>query len=190
MTDGAFCAWLLECVSLPTGQERRALTESGEVRNRAEIARREGITGARVTQIMALLRLARDIQQDIFALPCTAERPAVSERVLRPITLVEDLDDQRLRFRRLLAHRYERASLILTSNKSFLDWGEIFNDRVLATAILDRLLHHATTINIKGESFRLKDKRKRGSCEEPYPSSPRNWRSHKRPDRPRPQGTL
>jgi len=62
----------------------------------------------------------------------------------------------------LLARRYERASLILTSNKSFLDWGEIFNDQVLATAILDRLLHHATTINIKGESYRLKEKRKAG----------------------------
>ncbi len=52
--------------------------------------------------------------------------------------------------------------LILTSNKSFLDWGEIFNDQVLVTAILDRLLHHATTLNIKGESFRLREKRKAG----------------------------
>src|SRR5574341_473579 len=45
-------------------------------------------------------------------------------------------------FFRLLVRRYERASLIVTSNKSFLDWGEVFNDQVLATAILDRLLHH------------------------------------------------
>jgi DNA replication protein DnaC len=65
-------------------------------------------------------------------------------------------------FFRLLVRRYERASLILTSNKSFLDWGEIFNDQVLATAILDRLLHHATTLNIKGESYRLKEKRRSG----------------------------
>jgi DNA replication protein DnaC len=63
---------------------------------------------------------------------------------------------------RLLTRRYERASLILTSNKSFVDWGEIFNDQVLATAILDRLLHHSTTLNIKGESYRLKEKRKAG----------------------------
>ena len=48
------------------------------------------------------------------------------------------------------------------TNKSFLDWGEVFGDPVLATAILDRLLHHATTINIKGESYRLKEKRKAG----------------------------
>jgi DNA replication protein DnaC len=65
-------------------------------------------------------------------------------------------------FFRLIVRRYERASLIVTSNKSFLDWGEIFNDHVLATAILDRLLHHATTLNIKGESYRLKEKKKAG----------------------------
>lgn len=65
-------------------------------------------------------------------------------------------------FFRLLTRRYERASLVITSNKSFVDWGELFGDHVLATAILDRLLHHATTINIKGESYRLKEKRKAG----------------------------
>ncbi len=70
-------------------------------------------------------------------------------------------DDASLFFR-LLVRRYERASLIITSNKSYLDWGEVFGDQVLATAILDRLLHHATTLNIKGESYRLKEKRKAG----------------------------
>jgi len=65
-------------------------------------------------------------------------------------------------FFRLVVRRYERASLIVTSNKSFLDWGEVFNDPVLATAILDRLLHYSTTLNIKGESYRLREKRKAG----------------------------
>ena len=65
-------------------------------------------------------------------------------------------------FFRLVVRRYERASLIVTSNKSFLDWGETFNDPVLATAILDRLLHYSTTVNIKGESYRLKEKRRAG----------------------------
>ena len=63
---------------------------------------------------------------------------------------------------RLIARRYEKACTILTSNKGFVDWGEVFSDQVIATAILDRLLHHATTLNIKGESFRLKEKRKAG----------------------------
>lgn len=70
-------------------------------------------------------------------------------------------------FFRILARRYEKASLVLTSNKSFLDWGEIFGDQILATAILDRLLHHATTLNIKGESYRLKDRRKAGLLGKP-----------------------
>lgn len=70
--------------------------------------------------------------------------------------------DEASLFFRLVTRRYERASLILTSNKSFVDWGEILGDRVMAAAILDRLLHHATTINIKGESYRLKEKRKAG----------------------------
>jgi hypothetical protein len=45
-----------------------------------------------------------------------------------------------------LVHRYERASLVVTSNKSFVDWGEVFTDQILATAILDRLLHQATIV--------------------------------------------
>lgn len=65
-------------------------------------------------------------------------------------------------FFRLLSRRYEKASMIITSNKSFVDWGEIFNDQVLATAILDRLLHHSTVLNIKGESYRLREKKKAG----------------------------
>jgi DNA replication protein DnaC len=61
-----------------------------------------------------------------------------------------------------VSRRYERGSIILTSNKSYGEWGEIFSDHALATAILDRLLHHSATISIRGESYRLKDKRKAG----------------------------
>jgi len=62
----------------------------------------------------------------------------------------------------LVSRRYQRGSIILTSNKSYGDWGDIFADPVLAAAILDRLLHHSTTINIRGQSYRLRDKRKAG----------------------------
>lgn len=65
-------------------------------------------------------------------------------------------------FFQLVTARYERGSTILTSNKSFGDWGSTFGDAVLATAVLDRLLHHATVINIKGDSYRLKERRKAG----------------------------
>jgi DNA replication protein DnaC len=74
-------------------------------------------------------------------------------------------------FFRLVVRRYERASLIVTSNKSFLDWGDVFNDPVLATAILDRLLHYSTTLNIKGESYRLKEKRRAGLLGRPKPTT-------------------
>lgn len=55
-----------------------------------------------------------------------------------------------------------QKSTIVTSNKSFGQWGEIFPDSVLATALLDRLLHHGITINIRGESYRLKNRREAG----------------------------
>ncbi len=58
----------------------------------------------------------------------------------------------------LVSRRYQRGSIILTSNKSFNEWGDIFPDPILAGALLDRLLHHAVTINIRGNSYRLKDK--------------------------------
>lgn len=59
--------------------------------------------------------------------------------------------------------RYQaHKSIIVTSNKSFGQWDEIFPDSVLATALLDRLLHHATTINIRGESYRLRHRRNAG----------------------------
>jgi DNA replication protein DnaC len=65
-------------------------------------------------------------------------------------------------FFQLVSARYERGSVILTSNKSYGEWGSIFGDPIIATAILDRLLHHATTVNIRGESYRLKERRKAG----------------------------
>lgn len=65
-------------------------------------------------------------------------------------------------FFRLLNRRYEKASIFLTSNKGGADWGEMFGENVLATAILERPLHHSTTLNIKGESYLLKEKRKAG----------------------------
>ena len=65
-------------------------------------------------------------------------------------------------FFQLISRRYERGPMILTSNQSFGSWGDVFGDRVIASAILDRILHHATTISIRGDSYRLKDKLKSG----------------------------
>jgi DNA replication protein DnaC len=75
-------------------------------------------------------------------------------------------------FFQLVSARYERGSIILTSNKSYGDWGSIFGDPIIATAILDRLLHHSTTINIRGESYRLKDRRRAGLLSRPEDQQP------------------
>ncbi len=58
----------------------------------------------------------------------------------------------------LVSARYERASLIVTSNKPFSAWGEIFGDEVVAAAMIDRLVHHAEILALKGDSYRLRDK--------------------------------
>ena len=60
----------------------------------------------------------------------------------------------------LVSYRYEKCSTIFTSNKSFSDWGEVLGDQVMASAVLDRVLHHSIVVNIKGDSYRLKDRRK------------------------------
>ncbi len=75
-------------------------------------------------------------------------------------------------FFQLVSARYERGSIILTSNKSYGDWGSIFGDPIIATAILDRLLHHSTTINIRGESYRLKERRRAGLLPRPEDQPP------------------
>ena len=64
-------------------------------------------------------------------------------------------------FYEIISKRYEKGSLIITSNKSFDDWGSIFHDRILATAILDRIVHHCHLILIKGDSFRMKQQKQK-----------------------------
>ena len=58
----------------------------------------------------------------------------------------------------LVSARYERASLIVTSNKPFSAWGEIFGDDAVAVAMIDRLVHHAEILSLKGDSYRLQGK--------------------------------
>lgn len=64
-------------------------------------------------------------------------------------------------FFQLISRRYERGSIVLTTNKAFDEWGEVFSDDVIASAILDRLLHYSHIIAINGPSYRIKDKMKK-----------------------------
>jgi DNA replication protein DnaC len=65
-------------------------------------------------------------------------------------------------FFQLVARRYEKGAMVITTNQVVTQWGAVFGDEVLAAAILDRLLHHSFTLMIQGESYRLKQKRKAG----------------------------
>ena len=66
-------------------------------------------------------------------------------------------------FFQFVSSRYEKHSTIYTSNKSFSEWGEVLGDTVMASAVLDRILHHCTVVNIRGESYRLKERKKLGN---------------------------
>ncbi len=82
--------------------EWQELLKSGEAANQAEIARQEGLTRARVTQIMAMLRLVPEIQMHVLSMPDSIRRPAVTERALRPISRLESIGDQLTRFHDLI----------------------------------------------------------------------------------------
>jgi DNA replication protein DnaC len=70
-------------------------------------------------------------------------------------------------FFQLVSRRYEKGAILLTSNRSVGEWGAVFGDPVVATAILDRLLHHSHVITIRGDSYRLKEKRRSGLLQKP-----------------------
>lgn len=74
-------------------------------------------------------------------------------------------------FFQLVSARYERGSIVLTSNKSYADWGTVFGETTIASAILDRLLHHSVTLNIRGESYRLKERKRAGLLSSPMSKS-------------------
>jgi DNA replication protein DnaC len=117
-----------------------------------------------------------DLVRRLRAAEATGRFPRQLQAYLRPAVLVVDevgylpLDraDANLAFQ-LISRRYERGSIILTSNKSFAEWGTVLGDDVLATAILDRLLHHCDVIAINGPSYRLKDRMNLVTGGEPMP---------------------
>ena len=73
-------------------------------------------------------------------------------------------------FFQLVSRRYEKGSILITSNRSVGEWGGVFGDPVVATAILDRLLHHSTVITIRGDSYRLREKRRSGLLQKAGPA--------------------
>ena len=70
-------------------------------------------------------------------------------------------------FFQLVSRRYERGAMLITSNRAVGEWGTVFGDPVVATAILDRLLHHSHVVTIRGDSYRLREKRRSGLLQKP-----------------------
>jgi hypothetical protein len=117
-----------------------------------------------------------DLVRRLRAAEATGRFSRQLQTYLRPAVLVVDevgylpLDraEANMVFQ-LVSRRYERGTMIITSNKSFTEWGQVLGDDVLATAILDRLLHHCDVININGPSYRLKDRLTLVAGGEPMP---------------------
>lgn len=117
-----------------------------------------------------------DLVRKLRTAQAAGRLPRQLQTFLRPSVLVIDevgylpLDraEANLVFQ-LVSRRYEKGSIILTSNKTFAEWGGVFGDDVLATAILDRLLHHCDVLPINGPSYRLKD---RLTAPAPTPTNP------------------
>ena len=101
-----------------------------------------------------------------FAAPVVLRVQAARARRLLVLQHEHFVDDGHLVFH-LVRKRYERGSLMLTSNQPIGAWDEMLADEVVATAILDRLLHHSHIVTIKGESYRLREKRRAGVVPNP-----------------------
>jgi len=114
--------------------------------------------------------LSRSVQRllaDLHAARANGSYPRLLARLLTVNLLV--LDDFGLQplsaqaaqdLYEIISERYERGSLIMTSNRAFEEWAEVFGNELLASAALDRLTHHAHTLIIRGESYRQRDRRK------------------------------
>ena len=155
----------------------RGLAALGFVRNRANVALL-GPPGVGKTHLAVSLAVAAcqagfsvyfttidDLVRQLREAEATGRFAKKLQTYLKPAVLVLDevgylpltRAEANLVFQ-LVARRYERGSIILTSNKAFSEWGQVFGDDVLATAILDRLLHHCDVVSITGPSWRLKDR--------------------------------
>ena len=112
---------------------------------------------------------AYDLMEDLRKAPAENNLNRRMRIYLAPKVLVVDElgiwpydRDSATAFFTLVSAHYKRGSIILTSNKGFGEWGELQGDTVIASAVLDRLLHHSHVLNIRGESFRLREKRQVG----------------------------
>jgi hypothetical protein len=144
----ATCPTCISCISNGTGKSHLAIALGVE----AVRAGRSVYFVTLADLVAALAQAEREGRlRDKIRFFCRAALLIVDEIGYLPV-----VPDGGSLFFQLVNARYERGAMILTSNRGFAEWGEIFGDPVVATALLDRLLHHAVVIQIEGSSYRLR----------------------------------
>ena len=116
--------------------------------------------------------LARDVQENRLSERLTKLRVPTPAHPRRDGLSAPGPGRHQLPLRARLSKRYTKGGIIVTSNKSYVEWGSVFGDEVAAAAVIDRLLHYSTTVNIRGDSYRLKDKKRAGVFSTPSANPP------------------
>lgn len=124
-------------------------------------------------QISTLFLTAQELREQLIQAQVSQRLQQFMGKICRtPLLIIDELgylplssEDANFFFQ-LISNRYEKQSTIITTNKPFDEWGDVFKDQVIAAAILDRLLHHCELIKITGESYRMKDKQLNQNKEE------------------------
>jgi DNA replication protein DnaC len=133
----------------------------GEIRDleTAEISVKAAQTGHRIAFATAVDWVARlKAAHNVGRLPAELVKlRRIGLLVVDEVGYIPFEQDAANLFFQLVSSRYEHASLILTSNLPFARWGDVFGDQVVAAAMIDRIVHHADVLTLKGSSYRLKD---------------------------------
>lgn len=111
-------------------------------------------------QATALLQLLQQARQDLDLMGMMSKLDKYRVLIIDDIGYVKKTDSETQVLFEFIAHRYESGSLIITSNQPFSHWDQIFPDTLMTVAAIDRIIHHATIVEIDGESYRRKHQKK------------------------------
>lgn len=116
----------------------------------------ESAVRVKFTSASALMQVLQRAKSELKLTEALTKLDKYAVLVLDDIGYIRKTEQESSVLFELIAHRYERCSLIITSNQAFEDWDQLFDDTVMTVAAIDRLVHHATIIQCQGESYRRK----------------------------------
>ena len=111
-------------------------------------------------QATALVQLLQQARQELDLMAVMSKLDKYRVLIIDDIGYVKKTDSETQVLFEFIAHRYESGSLIVTSNQPFSHWDQIFPDTLMTVAAIDRIIHHATIVEIDGESYRKKHQKK------------------------------